>query len=1156
MLKYITILLLLITYTYAQEISNLRRKTFYIQHNDTIKIDTLSIIPGTVVIFTDSGLIKENNEFKINYITASIIINKEIAKKFKDLDISYRVYPYNFSKEFKHKELKNEENKEGAKIIYEKKTKEKQDILDIKGIEKKGTIQRGISLGNKQDVIVNSSMNLQLRGDLGNNIKIAAAITDNNIPVQPEGNTHQLQEFDKVYIELSKDEALLKAGDFDLKSNNIYFMKYYKKAQGLNSYLKIPLNKKNKDKNLAVKASAALSKGKYAKNNIDVIEGVQGPYKLKGNENESYIVIIAGSEKVYIDGQLLKRGLDNDYIIDYNMSELSFTVKNVITKDIRIYVEFQYTDKKYSRTLFQTGILYTDKKLKLGFNFYSEQDLKNQPIQQRLNTKDKLLLATIGDSIDKAYIKKIDRVAFSTDEILYSKTDTLVNSILYDSVFIYSTNPLKAHYRLGFSKVGEGRGNYIQVTTMGNGRVYKWLAPVNGIKQGAYEPYILLVSPKKAQMYDINAEYKLGKNTIVSYEMAISNKDLNTFSKINNEDNIGKAFRLRLTNTVLFNGDSIKRWKLNSQLDYEYKDELFRAVENYKAIEFERDWNIINKDEEVEQLPSLNLRLFNQGKGFFNYNVSSLFKGTNDRALRNSFDLDLGKKKNNIKYHCSFLLTDYVSGKSNFLRQNAMLSKNFKFLTAGALAEMESNKLKSITFDSLQSGSASFYEYGFFVKKADSIADINVYFKKRDDYLPVENEFKISSEARNFGAEITALKQDNNRLYINFNYRLLDLKDTTLLKTKDLSENTASGRLEYFTKQLKGALVNTTFYEAATGMEAKKEYSYFKVADGKGVYTWKDYNNNNIPELNEFEMAAFKDEAAYLRIWTPTDAYMKTYTNQFNEAINLNPSLLWKEKNIVKLIISTISASSVLNIDRKTSAKRTMFAYNLFNINEQDDELSSLVFNSRNTIYFNRNNPKFAAELSYNERNNKINLVNGFETTGRIERSLKFRWNIVKQLMYNNQINTGNKSSSAIQYSGRNFSIKYYDLSDGLTYQPDNNLRLALNYRYADKKALYDSKNEICFINNPSFEIRYSRVGKVSFSARFNYLNIKYSGTSNSALAFDMLEGLNKGDNYVWNINYQRSIGVYLQLSLTYEGRQSAGNKTIHTGTMQLRASF
>ena len=38
--------------------------------------------------------------------------------------------------------------------------------------------------------------------------------------------------------------------------------------------------------------------------------------------------------------------------------------------------------------------------------------------------------------------------------------------------------------------------------------------------------------------------------------------------------------------------------------------------------------------------------------------------------------------------------------------------------------------------------------------------------------------------------------------------------------------------------------------------------------------------------------------------------------------------------------------------------------------------------------------------------------------------------------------------------------------------------------------------------------------------------------------------------------SYQRNIGKYLQLDLSYGGRQSEDSKTIHTGNVQLKAYF
>src|SRR6185437_6199464 len=118
----------------------------------------------------------------------------------------------------------------------------REEIFSSPGITKTGNISRGISFGNTQNVFVNSTLNLQMEGQLTQDIRLTAVISDQNIPFQPEGNTQQLQQFDKVYVQLETKKARLTVGDIVMKNKPSNYLRYSRNVQGAQlSTILIPL---------------------------------------------------------------------------------------------------------------------------------------------------------------------------------------------------------------------------------------------------------------------------------------------------------------------------------------------------------------------------------------------------------------------------------------------------------------------------------------------------------------------------------------------------------------------------------------------------------------------------------------------------------------------------------------------------------------------------------------------------------------------------------------------------------------------------------------------------------------------------------------------------------------------------------------------------
>ena len=1226
--KIITLLLLLHLFCiggYAQYTDNKHIKLIYIK-SDTIQLDTLSLVPGSVSFSANNGIIPDSSFYKINYAEGVLILNRKkidasvLHPSNKGLSagdsikITYKTFPYLFSSEVKHKDLSRIKpdlfgNANPFNYTVESKN---EDIFKMEGLNKSGSISRGISFGNNQDMVVNSNLNLQLSGHLNNNIDILLAATDNNIPIQPEGNTQQLQEFDKVFIQLSNENSKLIAGDFQLTRPTGYFMNFHKKAQGLSFSTIFKTNppsppstgsgqaldkgesKKNKAQGIyKTSISAAVSRGKFARNQVQGIESNQGPYRLHGAENEPFIIILSGTEKVYLDGKLMDRGQENDYVIDYNTSEITFTAKQLITKDKRIVVEFQYSDKNYARSLLHFGNDFEKDKLKLHLNVYSEADSKNQPLQQDLSNDQKKLLSRIGDTLSLAVTPGIDSVAFSNNEVLYKKKDTIVG-IQSLTIYIYSTNSDSAHYRIAFSNVGQGRGDYKQIASAANGKVFQWIMPVAGVKQGNYEPVIVLITPKQKQMLNAGIEYAFSENSKLSVEAAMSNNDINTFSSADKNDNIGYGLKMNFDNIkqlgkkqliespvtpsplergghpasggmsqpVLSRGevDTLPgSLLLLTNLNYEYVQHYFSPIERYRSIEFERDWNRVNTAvTEDQHILGAAIQLEKKGTGNIGYKFNALLEGNNYNANRQAVNLNLKQKGFNISYDGS-LLGSASSVNTDFYRHKSGVSQKIKWVTVGLKDEFENNKFSLIKKDSLLSNSYQFWEWQGYIQNSDTTKNrYGINYKHRTDYavknLITATSLNKSDYSESYGAFFEVLQNPNSQLKINAAYRRLFIIDSALTIQKP--DNSLVSRIEYNFRLWKGLLSSNSFYEIGSGLEVKKQFSYLEVAAGQGVYTWIDYNNNGIKELNEFEVAAFPNTATYIKIFTPTLDYIKVYSNQFSEMIMLKPMALWANKMGVRKFVSRFANQSAYRVDRKSTEYDLIKAYNPFLAETKDPRLITLNSSFRNTLFINQQSAVFALDLSYQDIRNKILLVNGFDTRQNTSKDARLRWNISPQFGWELTYKDGIKISKSEFFGTRDFYILYYEASPQFNFQPNTTFRASLSFKYTDKKNAIEFGAQKANLQDYGIEIKYNVLNKGSLNVKANFIQIKYNGEQNTSLAFEMMDALQNGKNITWGLSYQRNLSNNLQLSLTYDGRKSEGNKTIHTGGAQVRAYF
>ena len=175
-------------------------------------------------------------------------------------------------------------------------------------------------------------------------------------------------------------------------------------------------------------------------------------------------------------------------------------------------------------------------------------------------------------------------------------------------------------------------------------------------------------------------------------------------------------------------------------------------------------------------------------------------------------------------------------------------------------------------------------------------------------------------------------------------------------------QKSVRGRFAVF----KNAITSNTYYEVGSGLEVKKEFSFVEVQPGQGTHAYiGDLNGNGVKDLNEFEVAAFQDQATFIKVFTPTNDFVRTYTNQFNQGLFLRPETKWGSKKGVKKLISRFSNRTNYRVSRKVSDK--LDYYNPFIGNIADTTLVTLNLGFLNTIYFNRTGTKFGTQFTFQD---------------------------------------------------------------------------------------------------------------------------------------------------------------------------------------------
>lgn len=1133
-------LLMLIFYVsalYGQEISTPYKTRKITAERDTIQIDTVSINKVFFKLRDKLGNDIDTSYYDVDFRN-SLLVFKNGYRNTDTLTMRYLSYPDYLTKKYSiYDNSRVVPNDAGEGQRYSVNRDPLNTFKPFEGLNTSGSITRGITVGNNQNAVVNSNLDLQITGKISERVSLRASIQDSNIPLQEGGYSQKLDEFDQIFIEMFSDNWNIRAGDLFLENRESRFLNFSKKVQGLSTVFSFG----KPEARTTISAAAALVRGQYARSIFIGQEGNQGPYKLRGTNQELYVLVISGSERVFVNGILLERGESNDYIIDYNAGEIIFTPLFPITSEMRINVEYQYSERNYTRFITYNGINHQRDSWSIGGYVYSENDVKNQPLQQNLSPEQVEILKQAGDDSGSMIAPSAFLDTYSENKILYRKI-TLNGT----EVFEFSTNPDEELYNVRFSLAGNNQGNYVLANAAAVGRIYEYVAPIGGIPQGNYEPIIRLTPPTKIQIATVLGKYNPGEKTYVDFEAGISNNDLNLYSPIDDSNNKGLAGKIDAKQRLY----TWEKGELDVFGNYQFIDKDFRTIERLFNIEFNRDWNLdgittANANQSY-LITGAALRL--PKKGQLNYQVEQLDFSDSFSGTRHVVEGAFRFNKLRLQQQGSWLESGSDYATSTFIRNQTLAKYHFGNNWAGGSLRLEDNRERIKSSGLLSPLSQRFHEFGVFTGRGDSTkVYVEVGYLQRVNDSLVNNIVKKVNTSHSYYLKSRLLQTEKSDLTLFANYRNLKFEDPDI---KD--ESSLNSRLLY-NDRFWGQLVQiTTAYETTSGTIAQQEFTYLEVEPGQGVYTWNDYNNNGIQELQEFEVAPFPDQAKYVRVFLPNQVFVRTHQNKFSQSLTLNPAE-WQNSTGFKKLLSYFYNQSSYLIDRKTRRDAGNFDLNPFTSGEAD--LLGITSSIRNSLFYNRGRQDHSVTYTFIKNRAKTLLTVGSQENRNSSHQLQYAHLLQQTWLFSLMGQVTESSAYSENYASRNYEIDSYQAGPKVSYIFSRNASWDVFYEYRSKEnriggleTLYQQKLGTSFT--------YASEKQFTASGEFSFYKNDFTGNPLSPAAFQMLEGLQAGENLTWRLLLQKNLTQFLDVNVNYQGRKSETSKAIHTGSVQLRAYF
>ena len=988
-----------------------------------------------------------------------------------------------------------------------------------------------ISLGSQRDLSLEQSLRVNISGQISPDVEVVALLSDQSSPLQPEGDTQTLEEIDKVLVEIRGKSAAATLGDYEIFNREGEFGRFERKLQGAKGTASAPWGE--------LTAAGAVSKGTFRSMSFTGVEGKQGPYRLTDHEGSTGIIVVAGTERVWIDGERVTRGQNNDYIIEYGNGEITFTQRRLITTQSRIAVDYEYSARQYQRSFYggQGGLSLAGDRLSIQTLLVREAEDGDSPIDVALSDDDRRVLAAAGDDPGQAWRDGwvlVDTTAGEKGEYVW------VDS----SYFLYVGPDSTGTYQVSFSDVGTEEGLYSREFSLEDNRYFY---VYQGQGERRYLPRVYLPLASSHTLADVRVRLEPWSGAQLSAELGLSSRDENTFSERDDGDNTGRALALQGTlirQAIHLGSKNLGQIDLNGR--FRSTDDRFRAVGRTEDAEYYRRWDLDRdrapQGEEVRELsgtyrPTEALSI---GGEYGSLQRGDLFSSTRRRLesewaarawprLEGYYEIVDSRREAEDP-----LDTLAVTQETRWERQGLTADRVLWKIRPELSWEREAREISE--GEGLTDGDR-YQEY----RAAVSTAGLGALLLSTEWIYRQNDRYQDGWLRESLGRTLKSRMELQNwrSLTLSAEYTRRTLRYQEVSGTNSQVDLIRS-RTSY--SPLSGAVRAQLDYQVANRQASQRRRIPIEVGEGQGDYRLED--GEYIPD---------PDGDWIFRIETVGDSIPITDL-EAGIRLGLMPyRALGEEVSGLLGWLRNLSTDTYLKIDEETTEEDKVAIYLLRLDRFQRDETTvrgEITYQQDINLFPQRRDVGLRLRYLSSDRENN-QYVTGGEENLRIERSIRA------------DLAPGNRPLLRVEYAHQNrfrkvegvprSRIRADDLSAKGTVYPYSGMELSLESEWrGDRDAVGETSSRLIALTPGA---SYSFLSQGRLRTEFTWATVT-ADPEGSSISWDMAQGNRVGNNYRWSLTADYQINQYVSATLTYSLRSQPGRETRHTGRAEMRAFF